>query len=387
MEIKDMTIEQIEARKAEIAAEVEAATTIEEVTERTKERDALNAELEERKKLEQAKAEARAAVAAGAGKTIEKKEETKMEEKRTYSVESPEYRTGFLKDMLGMELTAEERQAVDFVATTTDASYGSGNVLPHTMLEKIWDLIEEQHSILGDVTMYRTGTVIEVNKRTEITQGDAKSVNENAANDDEINTFVKVTLAGKDFSKHVNISYAMAKMSVGSFEQFLTNEIADRIGSALSADCVAQILTDYDDDNNAVTTANVGSVVWTDVTSVFSVLKGAKNKVVYATEQNIYKYLAGMVDSNGRPIFQPTAQAGVAGYLLGAPVKVEDAVTAVNFLVGDASNVVYNMVQDIMVESDRDIKKHVITYSGYARGEGALIKPKSFATLAVKSQD
>lgn len=379
-----MTYEEIIARKKEIEAEVEkdgadlnALET--EVRSLNEQLDAMKVEAEKRKAILEAVASGDCEVI----KTIE--EENRME--KTYSVESAEYRSGFLKDMLGLELTAEERQAVDFVATTTDNSYGSGNVLPHTMLEKIWDLIEEQHSILGDVTMYRTGTVIEVNKRTEITQGDAKSVNENAANDDEINTFVKVTLAGKDFSKHVNISYAMAKMSVGSFEQFLINEIADRIGSALSADCVTQILTDYDDDNNAVTTANVGTVAWNDVTSVFSALKGAKNKVVYATEQNIYKYLAGMVDSNGRPIFQPTAQAGVAGYLLGAPVKVEDSVTAVNFLVGDASNVVYNMVQDIMVESDRDIKKHVITYSGYARGQGALIKPKSFATLTVKSQD
>ena len=36
-----------------------------------------------------------------------------------------------------------------------------------------------------------------------------------------------------------------------------------------------------------------------------------------------------------------------------------------------------------MIESDKDIKKHVTTYSGYARGEGALISPKSFAELTV----
>lgn len=307
-----------------------------------------------------------------------------MEEKR-YNVESAEYRTGFLKAMLGVELSAEERTAVDFVATTTDATYGSGNVLPRTMANKIWDLVEEQHSILGDVTMYRTGTILEVAKRTAITQGDAKSVNEAAANDDEINTFVKVTLAGKDFSKHVDISYAMAKMSIDAFEQFLTNEIADRIGAALAADVVAQILSDYDDTNNEIETAAAGVIAWTDVTAAFAVIKNAKRKVVYASEATIYGYLASMVDENGRPIFQPNAQAGIEGYLLGAPVKVEDAVSGDVLLIGDAGQVVYNMVQDIMVEADRDIKKHVITYSGYARGEGALIAPKAFATLTVQA--
>ena len=52
-------------------------------------------------------------------------------------------------------------------------------------------------------------------------------------------------------------------------------------------------------------------------------------------------------------------------------------------LIGDAKKVVYNMVQDIMIESDRDIKKHVTTHSGYARGSGALIAPKAFAKLTV----
>lgn len=45
----------------------------------------------------------------------------------------------------------------------------------------------------------------------------------------------------------------------------------------------------------------------------------------------------------------------------------------------------YNMVQDILIESDKDIKKHVTTYSGYARGSGALIDPDAFAQLTVTS--
>lgn len=377
-----MTVEEIMARKAEIRSEVEVEgadlnALEEEVRSLNAELNNIEAEAEKRKAI-------REAVAAGDGEIITKMEERKMENEKIYTVESAEYRTGFLKDMLGMEMTAEERSAVDFVATTTDATYGSGNVLPRTMVDRIWDLIEEQHSIMGDVTIYRTGTILEVAKRTAITQGDAAIVNEATANDDEINTFVKVTLAGKDFSKHVDISYAMAKMSMDAFEQFLTNEIADRIGAAIADDVVDQIMDDYDDTNNAIETASAGVIAWTDVTAAFATLKGAKRKVVYASEATIYGYIAAMVDDNGRPIFQPNANDGLEGYLLGAAVKVEDAVPANTVLIGDASNVVYNMVQDVMVESDRDIKKHVITYSGYARGEGALLVPKSFATITVQ---
>ena len=307
-----------------------------------------------------------------------------QEETRTYTDSSPEYRTGFLKSMLDMELTREERTAVDYVATTGDSTYGAQNVLPRQMLNQIWDLIDEQHSILGDITMYRTGTILEIAKRTAISQGDATTVNENAANDDEVNTFAKVTLTGKDFSKHINISYAMAKMSIDAFESFLVNELADRIGAALAGDVISQINSDYYSTGNAVSTANSGKMVFTDIAGALAVLKNAMGQcVVYGSHATIYNYLVGMVDTTGRPIFQPNAQAGAEGTLIGCPVKVEDGISGNVLLIGYPKQVVGNMIQDIMVESDKDIKKHVITYAGYARFECKLLAPKAFAKLTV----
>lgn len=382
MEIREMTAEQLETRKTEIAGLIDNDGADLDALE--SEVRAINTELEARKATETKRAEIRAAVSAGAGvvlKSFEKKGENNME-KRNYTAESAEYRSGFLKELLGKELTAEERSAVDFVMTTTDSTYGSGAVLPRTMIDRIWDNITEKHCIMGDITMYRTGTILEVAKRTAITQGDAAVVAEGAANDDEINTFVKVTLSGKDFSKHIDISYAMAKMSLDAFEDYLVNEISDRLGNAMANDVITQILTDYDSENNAVTVESA-SGAYADFADAFSRLHGATKSVVYASQSTIYKFIFGLCDNNNRPIFQPSNDGDVEGYLLGAPVKVEDAVTGTRLLIGDPSAVVYNMVQDIMVENDRDIKKHVITYSGYARGEGALLNPKAFATLTL----
>lgn len=306
----------------------------------------------------------------------------------SYSVDSPEYRSGWLKMMSNQEddMTREERNAVSYVATTTDATYGAKNLIPTTLLNMIWDMIDEQHSVLGDITLYRTGTILEIAKRTGISQGDAKSVNENAANDDEINTYTTVKLTGKDFSKHVNISYAMAKMAISAFEPFLAREIADRLGAALAADVMSEITTNYDSTNNAVTTEEDDEIAYKDVAAAMATLKNAMGQcVVYATRQTIYKHLVGMVDTTGRPIFQPNAQAGQEGVLIGCPVKVEDAVDDDVLVIGYPKNVVGNMIQDIMVESDKDIKKHVITYAGYARFEAKLIAPKSFATLTVST--
>ena len=309
-------------------------------------------------------------------------------EVRKYTDASPEYRTGFLKTMLDLDMTKEERDAVSYVATTGDSTYGAANLLPKTLLNQIWDMIDEQHSILGDITMYRTGTILEIAKRTGITQGDATTVNENAANDDEINTFAKVTLTGKDFSKHFNISYAMARMSIDAFESFLVNELADRIGAALAADVISQISSDYDSTYNAIATASAEKIAFTDVASALAVLKNANGQcVVYGSHATIYKYLVGMVDTTGRPIFQPNAQRGAEGTLVGCPVKVEDGISGNALLIGYPKNVVGNMIQDIMVESDKDITKHVITYAGYARFECKLLAPKAFAKLTVTASN
>ena len=43
------------------------------------------------------------------------------------------------------------------------------------------------------------------------------------------------------------------------------------------------------------------------------------------------------------------------------------------------------MIQDVMVETDKDIKAHKYIYSGYARGEGSLVDDKAFTQLTVKT--
>ena len=90
-----------------------------------------------------------------------------------------------------------------------------------------------------------------------------------------------------------------------------------------------------------------------------------------------------MVDTTGRPIFQQNANESIRGTLMGFPVKVEDAIADDLVWIGDPKQVVGNMVQDIMVESDKDIKKHVNIFSGYARFQCKLLASKAFAKLDV----
>lgn len=374
MDFENMTMEDIEKRMEEIRTELDGENPdIDALTEEVRK---LN---ERKEKLEEAAEKRRKLKNDVEASGITVRRFTDPEEKREYDASSKEYRSAFLKNLLGLDMSKEEREA--FVHTTAN----TGNVLPTTMVNQIWDLVSKQHSIMGNITIYRTGTILEVVKHTAIAQGAAKTVEENTANDDEQNTFVKATLSGKDFSKSVDISYAMQRMSMDAFEQYLVNEISLSMGDAMAADVISQIGTDMTG-GNKVNSAAANTVTFKELATLFGMLKRVGAVTVYATRATIYNYLVGMVDTTGRPIFQPSAQAGQEGVVLGATIKVEDAVADNVILIGDPKKFVYNMVQDIMVESDKDIKKHVTTYSGYARGEGALIDPDAFAQMTVTGE-
>lgn len=307
--------------------------------------------------------------------TETKKEDTKpMEVKNLLS--APEFRSAYFKNLAGETMNEVEQRA--FIDTT--ATFGGA--LPVETANQIWSNIEEDHPILSDITLYRTGTVFELTVHSAIAAGDAAVVAQGVAPTEEQNTWVKVTLSGKDFAKSIDISYALGMMASSALESYLVGEISDRIGAALAADVIAEIVASTAAGNKQ-NSAGVKVTTYAELNSIFALVK-AKGLAVYASSSTIYKYLTSIVDTTGRPVFQPSAQDGVAGYLIGAPVKAEDACSANLFYIGAPKKIVGNMVQDIMVESAKDIKKHVVTFAGYARFECKLTKDTAFAILTVK---
>jgi HK97 family phage major capsid protein len=89
-----------------------------------------------------------------------------------------------------------------------------------------------------------------------------------------------------------------------------------------------------------------------------------------------------MVDSNKRPIFQQSINEAAAGRLLGADIKFEDAMADNELLIGDPKKYLQNVVAPVMIESDKDLDKHLIVYSGYTCQEGVLTDDKAFALVS-----
>lgn len=370
-----MRLEEINKRMAAIGEEIgkEGANL-----------DALNVEVDELKEERQAildTAEKRKSlmdeVANMANVTVlEKHKEERGAEKveKEFGADSKEYRNAFLKTLLGERLTDVEERAYLHTTENTEA------VIPKELQNKIYSTMEEQHPILQDIQILRTGTVLSIVKHVSIDEGDAKVVAEGDANVDEKNTFVNVSLTGKDFSKHVDFSYRLGKMAIPAFEEYLVKEIGNRIGSAMADDIVDQIKSDMNAENKIETG---GLLTSAHFLGGLAKLKQTGRVFVYANNATLYGSIAQMEGNKEKLTFLNNLQDNVSAQILGKGIKEEDAVPEGELLILDPQQFIYNVVQDVMLERDRDIKKHVHTISGFAIAGGTLTNDKAAALVTV----
>lgn len=290
----------------------------------------------------------------------------KMEKKNTVEYRSTkEYSDAFYAYLASNE-TAEQRDAL--ITTGT-----SGIALPAQMDTQIWDNIHSAHPITQDITTINSGVVLTVTRHTSITAGKAKKTDEGKANDAENNTFVTVTLAGHDFTKFVELSYAAAKMTQGALEAYLVREISDDIGEQIAADIFATVKAEVKSGNATTLTADLK---YADLLKGMGSVVGTGIKV-YASRKTAYGKIMALVDNNGQPIFRN-------GVALDAAVTEDDAAGDDIFILAPGM-VLMNVIQPITVESDRDIKTHSLVYSGYCRAESTLRDDRAAYVISPKA--
>ena len=367
-----MRIDEINTRLAAIQTELETATG-EQLTALEQEVEQLTAELRQIQNEAQTRQQLRDNIAAGlvTGQTIENhEEENNMDQNRTFTLESPEYRSAYLRYLRGEEMSDVEKRAFTFLTTNTSKP------LPTVMQNRIINLIGEAHPIVADVYPMNSGTSISIPVAKSIKADAGKTAEGAAANELEIE-FDSVDLTGDDYTANVKLSYKMALMAIDAFEDYLITQISERIGAKLAADIVANIKAQMNAANKVQTGVN-----YANLCAGFGALKRVGAVVVYGTRKGVYEKLVGMVDSNKRPIFQQPITEEAAGRILGGTIKFEDAVGDTELLIGDPKKYVQNIVSGVIIESDKDIDNHKLTISGYTCQQGALTDDKAFALVA-----
>lgn len=351
IDIKTASADELMERRTQIGAEVDIPEA--DLNALEEEARAINAELEARKAEEAKKNELREKAMTEGEVILEMKEE---ERKEMFGIETKEYRDAFMANLV-CKATPEQRAIL-----ADNSAYGDGLSLPVALDKAIWDQVNSNHPILADIDTLRTGIAIKV---TKMTPAAVTKKMDSATSSEQTFTGVDVTLVGADYHTYVCLSYAEAKMSQGAMEQFLINEIANAIGEALAKDVFARILSDAGNAQKVTSTSDL----FADTKAALALATLANRPVIYAPSSSYYE-LVGAI-AQGSPFN--------VGRALGVDVKLDNAATKVTIV--DPKLFVLNVIQDTIVETERDAKNAQFVIGGYMRAEGCLRKVKAAAYI------
>lgn len=334
----------------------------------------------------------------GAGSVIEQTEDKDHEE---LNVDSSTYREAFFNRLMGNEVTNEQERAFvnvnqNIQNTMTGAS--TTVVVPTTTSSKIWRKVGELYPFYQDCFKMSVKGNFELIQ--EKTSPDAKWYDEATATEDGEEDLDRYQLTGCELARSIDVSWKLKKMSMDDFENYIVDKMAKKMGAALGYASVQgkgkPTSTEHKPEPLGVATAlqktgNEKRIVeyttaptYADLTSLFSKVKSAYKKTVYATNDFIWSVLANIKDKNDRPYFIPDTTAGGVGRLFGAVVKEDDSVPAGMLLLGDASAYTMNFNEDITLDTEENKKKRTTSYLGYAIADGAPEDLDAFALLKKK---
>ena len=250
MEFKEMSVEQLEARMAEIKSEIEVDGA--DLGALEEEVRGIKAELESRAQKEAQKVELRKAVAEGKGKVI-----TKMEEKKVMTNEeirsSKEYVDAFAR-----YIVSENDKECRALLTENV----SGTVPVPTIVDDIIRTAWDSNDILSRVKK----TFIRGNLRVafELSADDAYEHTEGtSAPTEESLTFGIVTMVPKNVKKWIRISDEVVAMGE-QFVRYVYTELAKKVLDKLTALVIADIV-------NAPTTADADKAAVANITEAVDV--------------------------------------------------------------------------------------------------------------------
>lgn len=248
---------------------------------------------------------------------------------------SEEYRRAWLRNlardrdgnMMFGEMNEAEQRAFTFMTSNTTA------VVPTITLNRIVDRLRHEAPMLDDATITSINQGFAIPVRTAIAAGDAAVVAQDAANDDEQDTFSLITMTGVDIKKHVVMTRRMQFQSIEAFEDWLVGDISRRIMVAKEGVIRARLdgsaPSASDSANNSVKIAS-GNVLtgqsYSDavIRSILAKINEPGQVVVYANRYTIYNGLMSIQDAQNRPLFinsTVTDDPMVKGSMYGAAVK------------------------------------------------------------------
>lgn len=226
MDFTTMTVEELEARRAQIGVEAEQDGADLDVLEA--EIKGIKAELEARKEAAAKKAELRAAVATGAGSVIAEAPQTPIptEERKMFKIDSIEYRDAWTKKIIGRELNEEERAALGAAAA----------VIPTMTVNAVWDKLTGAAELLGKVDVSQFPTYVRFPKATTKGAATAHAVGGTITESSDVIGYVD--LIPNEYVKLLTVGADIDHMAISAVHDWIVNNLVDSIRAEINADIV-----------------------------------------------------------------------------------------------------------------------------------------------------
>ena len=225
MEFKDMTVEELEARRVQIGEEVEKDGADLDALEA--EIKGIKAELEARKENAAKKAEIRDAVAKGAGEVIEEiPQVSTTEERKMFKVDSIEYRDAWTKKIIGRELNEEERAALG----------AAGAVIPTMTVNAVWDKLTGPADLLGKVDVSQFPTYVRFPKATTKNAATGQAVGATITESSDVIGYVD--LIPNEYVKLLTVGADIDHMAVSAVHDWIVNNLVESIRAEINKDIV-----------------------------------------------------------------------------------------------------------------------------------------------------
>ena len=225
MEFKDMTVEELEARRLAIGDEVEKDGADLDALEA--EIKGIKAELEARKENAAKKAEIRDAVAKGAGEVIEEiPQVSTTEERKMFKVDSIEYRDAWTKKIVGRELNEEERAALGAAAA----------VIPTMTVNAVWDKLTGGAELLGKVDVSQFPTYVRFPKATTVNAATGQAVGATITESSDVVGYVD--LIPNEYVKLLTVGADIDHMAVSAVHDWIVNNLVESIRAEINKDIV-----------------------------------------------------------------------------------------------------------------------------------------------------
>lgn len=307
------------------------------------------------------------------------------------------YKQAFLNYVRGAKMDAESMQLItehnsksnEFVHT----SENTGIVIPKETQDKIWARMVEGYNVLEDVKRMNVHGELRIVKHGGIKAGDAKWYAENTTVEQEENEFLDFVLGGHQLAKAITVSWKLRAMSMDDFEQFLIDELSQRISVALgtavvkgtgNGEATGIVTALAKSPSQLASVETTGKLTYADLTkAIAKVHSSYKNgAAIYANSNVIWTVLANVVDQTGQPFFMPSAPNGV-GNIFGLPVKEDAALGDDQILIGNAQGYVLNINGDISLATEDHARALATDYVAYMIADGNVLDEQAFALLSL----